>query len=521
MVSPQRIAREAAEIDSAGADKYLDELLIWRELAYAFCFYRPDHGRIAALPDWAKETLADHEADPRPALHSWETLARGRTGDELWDAAQKSLLMHGELHNNVRMTWGKAVLSWTPNAKSALSAIVDLNHRYALDGRDPASYGGILWCLGQFDRPFPPEKPIHGTVRDRPSETHSERIDVKAYRRITTRPLHHCMPGVAVVGAGLSGLMCARTLVDHGFAVTVFEKSRGVGGRMSTRRADDLRFDHGAQYFTVRDERFRRYVDSWVHDGLVERWDGRIVVLEAGEIKERKSGTDRFVATPGMNAIGKHLAEDVDVRLEAQIAPIERDGKLWQVASTDGSLLGTFDWIVVSAPAAQTAVLLQEVPAIAEQASRVKMNGCWALMVALERSVTADFDAAFVHDSPISWIARDSSKPARNSKVETWVIHASAQWSEEHIETDRAEVQEVLLSAFWKALGKTPLSTLHSVAHRWRYAIPSNPSSSSCLFDSENNVIACGDWCGGPRVEGAFLSGSAAAGRIMSQLPDV
>ena len=103
MVSPLRIAREAAESRTDGAEKYLDELLIWRELAYAFCFYRRDHGTLDALPDWARETLAEHESDPRPALHSWETLARARTGDRLWDAAQSSLLIHGELHNNVSM----------------------------------------------------------------------------------------------------------------------------------------------------------------------------------------------------------------------------------------------------------------------------------------------------------------------------------------------------------------------------------------------------------------------------------
>ena len=164
MVSPMRIAREVAMIDNQGAEKYLDELLIWRELAYAFCYYRSDHDRTSALPAWALATLAEHEVDARSGLLSWEVLARGKTGDALWDAAQQSLLMHGELHNNVRMTWGKAILYWTADASRALAMMIDLNHRYALDGRDPASYGGILWCLGQFDRPFPPARPVLGAV---------------------------------------------------------------------------------------------------------------------------------------------------------------------------------------------------------------------------------------------------------------------------------------------------------------------------------------------------------------------
>ncbi len=116
MVSPMRLAREAFAVGGEGPGKFLDELLIWRELAYAFCFYRENHDDISAIPDWAVTTLHEHECDPRPSLLSWETLARGRSGDPLWDAAQRSLLIHGELHNNVRMTWGKAILNWTAEA---------------------------------------------------------------------------------------------------------------------------------------------------------------------------------------------------------------------------------------------------------------------------------------------------------------------------------------------------------------------------------------------------------------------
>ena len=277
MVSPFRLAREAAAMGNQGSEKFLDELLIWRELAYSYCFHRGDFDSISTLPAWARETLAEHAVDPRPMVHSWETLARGQTGEALWDAAQQSLLIHGELHNNVRMTWGKALLNWTPDAESALATMVDLNHRYALDGRDPASYGGILWCLGQFDRPFPPPRPIFGTVRDRSTEQHTARLDPQEFRQRATRPLTQFLPTVAVVGAGISGLICARTLADHGLSVVVWEKSRGAGGRMATRRSGEmLRFDHGAQYFTVRDERFQRYVGAWLQDGIVAPWAGAL-----------------------------------------------------------------------------------------------------------------------------------------------------------------------------------------------------------------------------------------------------
>jgi hypothetical protein len=174
MVSPFRLAREAHARRGDGPAKYLDELLIWREVAYAFCYWHPSPTTVDAIPPWARDTLAEHEGDPR-TIQSWESLARARTGDALWDAAQQSLLIHGALHNNVRMTWGKAIPAWTRSAHDALSMLEALNHRYALDGRDPASYGGLLWCLGQFDRPFSPPMPVLGTVRPRPTAQRHQR----------------------------------------------------------------------------------------------------------------------------------------------------------------------------------------------------------------------------------------------------------------------------------------------------------------------------------------------------------
>ena len=519
MVSPFRIARETAELDHEGAEKFLDELTIWRELAYAFCFYRRDHDRLSALPSWARDTLRSHEQDQRDALFSWESLARGVTGDALWDAAQASLLIHGELHNNVRMTWGKALLSWTKDAKQALSTLIDLNHRYALDGRDPASYGGILWCLGQFDRPFTPEKPVLGTVRDRTTKQHAKRLDPMLFGKRTRRPLTNSMPRVAVVGAGLSGLMCARTLSDHGFEVQVFEKSRGAGGRMATRRGDGgLRFDHGAQYFTARDRRFRRYVNSWRQDGLVEPWAGRLVSLSQGEILAEKSGVERYVGVPAMNSICKHLAQDLKVDYGVTVEPLTWKGGRWLLRGKERGDLGSFDVSLISAPAPQAATLVAEQAAMASKIAEVPMHECWAVMLALKQSTELEFDGAFVNDSSLAWISKNSSKPGRSQSPETWVLHASSGWSHQNIELSTEAVAEELLQAFTAATGLSSLKIERAVAHRWRYALPPEPLSDSCVFDGDRKIGCCGDWCGGPRVEGAFLSGMAAAGRVLGLL---
>lgn len=516
MVSPLRIALQAAEQQ---ADKFLDELLIWRELAHHLCFHRADHEQLEVLPDWAQATLAEHRSDPRPAILSWERLARGETGDPLWDAAQKSLLIHGELHNNVRMTWGKALLQWTPDPATALAMLIDLNHRYALDGRDPCSYGGLLWCLGLFDRPFPPARPISGTLRVRTTDDHAVRLDVAAYRRHTMRPLTESLPTVAVIGAGVSGLMCARTLADHGLPVTVLEKSRGVSGRMATRRTDDgLTFDHGAQYFTVRDDRFRRYVDSWIQDGLVQPWKGRIVSLRDGQIELDKSATDRYVGCPGMNAIGKHLASGLDIRTKVQIASLQPDNGTWRILDGTGKEVTRADFVVVAAPAPQAAELLTAVEDLAARAASVPVAGCWTLMARFGSPIPVDYDGAFVQDSILSWVARNRSKPGRDSGAETWVLHASADWTEAHLERLPDEVRPMLLESFRRATGVTA-EPENAIVHRWRYALPIQPLAQRCLFDAHRMIGACGDWCCGPRVEGAFLSGAALAGRVLGLLP--
>ncbi len=145
-------------------DKFLDETLTWRELSFNLCRFDPKHRTTSAIPEWARKELADGESDPREALYTDEELEHARTGDALWNAAQRSYLHHGWMHNYMRMLWGKSVIAWTDTAADAFRILEHLNNKYSLDGRDPSSYGGMLWCFGKFDRPFY-RRPIYGTVR--------------------------------------------------------------------------------------------------------------------------------------------------------------------------------------------------------------------------------------------------------------------------------------------------------------------------------------------------------------------
>jgi photolyase PhrII len=182
-IAPQEIllrARDAGPAEQVA--RFQDELLTWRELAYNFVYYNPRHRTVEAIPAWARAELAAHEADPRPALYDLPTLESARTGDDLWNAAQRAYLVDGWMHNYLRMLWGKAVLGWTANAAQCLTVLEHLNNKYALDGRDPCSYAGIHWIFGKFDRPFY-RRPIYGTVRYQSLKAAKGKFDVGAYIR--------------------------------------------------------------------------------------------------------------------------------------------------------------------------------------------------------------------------------------------------------------------------------------------------------------------------------------------------
>ncbi|MEM8933007.1 MAG: FAD-dependent oxidoreductase [Acidobacteriota bacterium] len=516
MVSPLRIARDAAAIDGKGPEKYLDELLVWRELAYAFCFHTPHLHTLDAVPDWARETLRRHADDARPSLPSWETLARGRSGDPLWDAAQRSLLRHGELHNNVRMTWGKAFLQWADPAR-ALAWAIDLNHRYALDGRDPASYGGILWCFGAFDRPFTPERPIVGSVRSRSTRRHAQRLDLPAYRARVERSPFDDPPSVLVVGAGLAGLACARTLVDAGVQVTVIDKGRGVGGRTATRRQDGHAFDAGAQFFTAYDPTVRRWVDAWRHDGLVAPWTAAIGMLDAGTFTAIDK--ERFVAVPGMRSLTEHLAAELDIRQGVRVERVERHADGWIARCADGAEPITADRCVLTAPPPQAVALLGPDAPLVDRLSSVEMAPCHAVLVAFAEPPTIlgvpDFGGAEVGSSALGWVARDSSKPGRPAG-ERWVLHASPEWSAEHLDEPPDAVAEALLGALAESTA-TPLPPVDWLrVQRWRYARVTRDLAVDALVDRDSRLIYAGDGCRGSRVEFALTSGIAAAGAILT-----
>jgi deoxyribodipyrimidine photo-lyase len=164
-ISAHEVYQAVTESRRPNSERFLDQLLTWREIGFNMCALTRDYDQYASLPEWARQTLAKHTRDARPVVYSLEQLENAATYDDLWNSAQMQLVNEGHITNYLRMLWGKKILEWSAAPEAALAAMIHLNNKYALDGRDPNSYSGIFWILGRYDRPWGPERPIFGLVR--------------------------------------------------------------------------------------------------------------------------------------------------------------------------------------------------------------------------------------------------------------------------------------------------------------------------------------------------------------------
>ncbi len=331
----------------------------------------------------------------------------------------------------------------------------------------------------------------------------------------------------AVIGAGMAGVACARTLIQAGHQVTLFDKSQGAGGRMATRQTAFGTFDHGAQYFTVRDPRFALALET--AKGICRPWSASAVrVLDTfGRVAAAGLNTrdPHWVPAPGMNALARHWALPLaDVtELETQVVRIERDAlnrKQWQLhaAGTRGTpdarhVFSGFDGVLLAIPHPQAHALLEAsalAPGLTKQIAKVEVAPCWTLMLAFPQAVGTphlgpQWNAARSTHHRIAWVTRESSKPARGP-IERWTVQASAAWSLEHIKDSAPRVQAKLRKAFAEVTG-IRAEPSHAEVHCWQYAQTTKPLGATHLWDAKNHIGVCGDWCIGHRVEDAFVSG--------------
>ena len=306
---------------------------------------------------------------------------------------------------------------------------------------------------------------------------------------------------IAVIGAGLAGLACARRLHASGHRVVVLDKGRSPGGRLATRRAEGVSFDHGAQYFTAREQVFRDWLGEARQAGAVAGWAPR---WPGGE----QETAELHVGAPGMSSIARQLAQGLELRPETRITQMMRIEQAWTLTDDRGGGIAGFDFVVLALPAPQAASLLPQGSPLAAPLGGRMMAPCWSVMAAFAEPLQVPVDASWIDDPVLPWLARNSSKPGRTG-LDAWVLHAAADWSRAELESDPARIREALLARMAVRLDISLPAPVHVDVHRWRHARIENPLGEPFVADFAAGLAACGGWCLDARVEAAFLSGDA------------
>jgi hypothetical protein len=320
---------------------------------------------------------------------------------------------------------------------------------------------------------------------------------------------------VAVIGAGLAGLTCARDLRRAGFFVEVFEQERVIGGRLATARIGLETFDYGAQYITARTTRFRSFIDEVAGLGYAARWTPR------SQVSGPEGGGQMlpwYVGTPGMASIVRPLTESLRIQTSRKVHTLERVDKGWRIWFEDETVVGPFAAVAVAVPAPEACLLLGRVGDLTAMLSRVRMAPCWALMIQFEERVLPEQDVFSDMSETIRWIARNNTKPGRGQRGETIVIHASPAWSRQTEDVDTDVIADELWGEASHALGLPPVRPSRKSAHLWRHGLVEQSLGETFLFSQEHRVGAAGDWCTGRLAEHAYDSGSGLARAIIASL---
>ncbi len=334
--------------------------------------------------------------------------------------------------------------------------------------------------------------------------------------------IHIAMKNIAIIGAGLSGLVLGKRLREYA-NVTIFEKSRGVSGRLATRTIGDYEFDHGAQFLTSRSKAFKKFLAPYIESGYVTEWLPHVITLEADrKFYTRPWFEPHFVGSPAMTSLCKKLAEDQNIEFQVHISELTQGDNGWLLQAEDLKIETKFDWVISTAPAPQTRELLggfipEELLSGEGGLDSVQMSPCFCLMLGFKSLHKLPFDAARVKRSPIEWIMLNSSKAGRRG-VSTLVVQTSNDWAKENLERPQEYIMAILLAELRQLLPES--LTDHDVIslQRWRYSRVEKPMAQDYLLDTETRLAACGDWAVEGRVEGAFTSAERLANVLEPRL---
>ncbi len=324
---------------------------------------------------------------------------------------------------------------------------------------------------------------------------------------------------IAVIGAGISGLSIANSLQELGLKISVFEKARGVGGRMSTRYFDPYFIDHGAQHFNARSKQFKKFLQPYIEQEIIREWDGKVVTIEADKKPEKSLWFEKqYVPYPYMNSLCKKLSETIDLHLNIEIKTIYKQQNKWNLTAKNGDNLGSFDWVISTAPPIQSNNLLPAEFIHHDNVKAIEVYPCFSLMLGFDKDLKSNWVGARFRDSTLSWAAIDSKKRGLNPDLTSIIIHTESEWSDLNKDRDKQDIQNEMIIEFKKLTGIDGDDAKYVAIHRWLYARAKEKSEEIAFIDVDNKLAACGDWCLHSNIENAYLSGQEVVKRIREEL---
>ena len=307
---------------------------------------------------------------------------------------------------------------------------------------------------------------------------------------------------IAIIGAGMSGVACANKLITAGLEVSIFDKGRALGGRLATRLSDGWSFNHGAPSFHADEIGFRNCIEHLVAAGSARCID---------EAERLYSGN------PHMNTLLAPLVNGIELHQSIEISEITRNADGWHLSSGSGQVFERFDCTLICIPAPQAQNLIGSIKADwSNSLEVVRYDPCLTMLLGLSRTGSGLRERCFEGHSVLTTQLRQRGQDKSGGAAgEAWVAHATPAWSKQHVDREREEIAQTMLQEFSTANDLPDIEATFLRGHRWRYAQVSRPLGESCLWDKEIKLGAAGDWCIGPDVESAFVSGSKLADQVL------
>ena len=307
---------------------------------------------------------------------------------------------------------------------------------------------------------------------------------------------------IAVIGAGVSGMSCAHRLKAEGIAVTIFDKGRALGGRLSTRQSEGWAFNHGAPYIHVESKAFDDFILQLATHGTARCVD---------------AARRLYAGHPHMNELLTPLADDMVLHQSIEISRIEQSARGWHLRSKTEKEFEPFDAVLICIPAPQARRLIQSIaPDWAAQLDVVQYDPCLTMLLGLGEAYHGLYERRFENEPVVAeQIRQYGQEQTDKSAQEAWVVHATREWSANNIDLEREDIARIMFDQFLQANNLSAQEPVFLRGHRWRFARVAQAAGKPCFWDSQAKLGLAGDWCLGPNAEDAFTSGACLAERIL------